>query len=117
MRAHGEARLVATLSFGAPRRFGLRRRRAHGGGGVGGEVGGEAGGGAEAEGEYLQEEYLELEAGSVLGMWGRTQEAFEHELPLRPGDGHRISLTFRSIVPGFEDGVGAAADDACVANI
>ena len=133
MRAHGEARLVATLSFGAPRRFGLRRRRAHGGGGVGGEeggeaggevggeVGGEAGGGAEAEaeaeGEYLREEYLELEAGSVLGMWGRTQEAFEHELPLRPGDGHRISLTFRSIVPGFEDGVGAAADDACVANI
>ena len=113
MRAHGEARLVATLSFGAPRRFGLRRRRVHGGGGVGGE----AGGGAEVEGEYLREEYLELEAGSVLGMWGRTQEAFEHELPLRPGDGHRISLTFRSIVPGFEDGVGAAADDACVANI
>ena len=72
---------------------------------------------AEAEGEYLREEYLELEAGSVLGMWGRTQEAFEHELPLRPGDGHRISLTFRSIVPGFEDGIGAAADDACVANI
>ena len=34
---------------------------------------------------------------------GRTQEAFEHELPLlRPGDGHRISLTFRSVVPGFE---------------
>lgn len=34
---------------------------------------------------------------------GRTQEAFEHELPLRPGDGHRISLTFRSVVPGFEE--------------
>ena len=42
---------------------------------------------------------------------GRTQEAFEHELPLRPGDGHRISLTFRSIVPGFEDGIGAAEDE------
>ena len=30
---------------------------------------------------------------------------------------HRISLTFRSIVPGFEDGRGAAADDACVATV
>ena len=49
---------------------------------------------------------------------GRTQEAFEHELPLRPGDGHRISLTFRSIVPGFEDGIGAAEEaNACVARM
>ena len=44
-----------------------------------------------------------------------TQEEFEHELPLRPGDGHRISLTFRSIVPGFEDALGVAAEDPCVA--
>ena len=101
VRAHGDARLVAALSLGAPRRFGLRQRA--------GGASGETGAAAEAE-------YLELEAGSVLAMWGRTQEEFEHELPLRPGDGHRISLTFRSIVPGFEDALGAAADDPCVAS-
>ena len=39
VRAHGEARLVATLSFGAPRRFGLRRRRVHSGGEAGGKAG------------------------------------------------------------------------------
>ena len=111
VRAHGEPRIVAALSLGATRRFGLRRRGGGGSGGTGGGGGGGGGGGSdEAEGAYL-----ELEAGSVLAMWGRTQEEFEHELPLRPGDGHRISLTFRSIVPGFEDAMEAAADDPCVA--
>eukprot|EP00966_Prymnesium_polylepis_P095272 2206612-Prymnesium_polylepis.1 len=47
-------------------------------------------------------EEVSLEAGSVLVMAGLTQEVFEHELPLRPGDPHRISLTFRSIVAGYE---------------
>jgi len=45
---------------------------------------------------------VDLETGSVLLMAGRAQEVFEHELPLRPDDPHRISLTFRSIVPGYE---------------
>jgi hypothetical protein len=117
VRAHGEPRIVAALSLGATRRFGLRRRGGGGSGGTGGGGGGVGGGGGgsdEAGGE-AEGAYLELEAGSVLAMWGRTQEEFEHELPLRPGDGHRISLTFRSIVPGFEDAMEAAADDPCVA--
>ena len=33
--------------------------------------------------------------------------------PLRDGDPPRISLTFRSIVPGFEDAL-ATANDLCV---
>ena len=64
---------------------------------------------------HLSAQQLELAPGSVLAMWGRTQEEYEHQLPLRPADGHRISLTFRSIVPGFEAALGDAADDPCVA--
>eukprot|EP00980_Cylindrotheca_fusiformis_P022770 scaffold9734_cov73-Cylindrotheca_fusiformis.AAC.1 len=50
-----------------------------------------------------------LESGSVLLMKGDVQEHYEHCLPLQKGDDNlkegnplRISLTFRSIVPGFE---------------
>lgn len=63
--------------------------------------------------------HVPLRAGSALVMAGRAQEVWQHQLPLYPApplddgaDGgmaarprapHRISLTFRSIVPGFED--------------
>ena len=41
----------------------------------------------------------------ALVMAGETQSQWEHALPLEPGrDPHRISLTFRSIVPGWEEG-------------
>lgn len=46
---------------------------------------------------------IELHAGDVFLMTGDCQDYLEHELRLRHGDGHRISLTFRSIVPGFEE--------------
>ena len=87
VRAHGEPRLIATLSLGGTRVFRMRRR-----------------------GEALAKE-LDLEAGSVLLMSGRTQELFEHELPLRSDDPHRISLTFRSIVAGYE--IGREEYDPC----
>jgi hypothetical protein len=82
-----------------------------------------------------------LPPGSVLLMTGNIQEHYEHRLPLSssssslstPGvktrkdgkdsdnydigydDPHRISLTFRSIVPGFEDrlDIGVAQDGCC----
>ena len=94
VRAHGELRIVATVSLGGPRPFLLRRKRP-----------------AETESgnddEPVPLEVL-LQPGSVLVMAGSTQEFFEHALPLdEPVDGKsksppRISLTFRSIVPGFE---------------
>ena len=81
VRAHGAARTVATLSLGAAREFRLRRK-----------------GGAEGA-----EESVLLEAGDVLLMAGDTQEHYEHALPSMPFDGHRISLTFRSIESGAEE--------------
>ena len=88
VRAHGDLRAVASLSLGAPRRFRLRRR-----------CGQDSGGADDAA--VLAE--VELRGGDVLLMSGDCQSHLEHELPLRPTDGHRISLTFRSIVPGFEE--------------
>lgn len=79
VRAHGERRMVATLSLGGQRVFRMRPRG--------------------GEGEAAE---VAMEPGSVLLMAGRTQELFEHELPLRADDPHRISLTFRSIVAGYE---------------
>lgn len=72
--------MIATLSLGGSRTFRIRPR-----------------------GVKLQMQELMLESGSVLVMEGNTQDLFEHELPLRVGDPHRISLTFRSIVAGHED--------------
>eukprot|EP00960_Hanusia_phi_P024513 722064-Hanusia_phi.AAC.2 len=42
--------------------------------------------------------------GSAVVMAGRTQVHWQHRLPCTPSP-HRISLTFRSIVPGYEDGL------------
>ncbi len=90
VRAHGPEKVVASVSLGGARRFLLRPR---------------AGGGAEGEGGVDRV----LEPGSVLVMRGETQTYWEHELPLEDPAPHRISLTFRSIVPGFEDALAAAA--------
>lgn len=87
VRAHGERKIVAALSLGSPRLFRVRRR--------------------DGTGEDVE---IEVKAGDCVLMEGDAQDVFEHELPLRPDDGERISLTFRSIVPGFEDAI--AADTA-----
>lgn len=86
VRAHGPDKLVASLSLGGPRLFQLRSRA---------DATGAGGASSACE--------LELEPGSVLLMAGHTQELYEHSLPLRMGDAFRISLTFRSIMAGFED--------------
>lgn len=89
VRAHGASRAIAALSLGARRLFEVRRR-------------------APLDSPPLVSR--ELQAGSVLFMAGSAQSHYEHRLPLRAGDGARISLTFRSIVPHFEP-----AFDPCVA--
>ena len=112
VRAHGAPRLVAALSLGGPRLFGLRPRGDGGDGGDGAGNGAGDGGGAANE-QHIQ--HIELAHGSLLAMWGGTQQAFEHALPLRGDtDARRISLTFRSIVPGHEESLGGEADDPCV---
>lgn len=88
VRAHGAAKLVIALSTGGERPFYLRRRAATTQDGV------------------VQ---VLLPPGSALVMAGEAQSHWEHALPLEPAaDGgpapHRISLTFRSIELGFEEG-------------
>jgi len=84
VRAHGERKIVAALSLGSPRLFRVRRR--------------------DGTGEVVE---IKVKAGDCVLMEGDAQDVFEHELPLRPEDGERISLTFRSIVSGFEDALSA----------
>jgi alkylated DNA repair dioxygenase AlkB len=105
VRAHGPDKIVASLSLGGPRRFQLRRRRPP-----------ESIRNEETdneEGELIFDHYLP--SGSVLLMKGNTQHYYEHCLP---GDGDldplRISLTFRSIVPGYERDKEIATDKCCV---
>jgi hypothetical protein len=50
-------------------------------------------------------------------MAGDTQEKWLHQLPDTGDDmPHRVSLTFRSIVPGFEDRLGATTSSDCKRN-
>eukprot|EP00957_Ditylum_brightwellii_P056228 4262652-Ditylum_brightwellii.AAC.1 len=98
VRAHGADKIVASLSLGIgpPRLFRLRRKRQ------------KSSKDKETESIEGSEKALcavRLPPGSVLLMMGDAQEYFEHELPVSSGssDAERISLTFRSIVPGFED--------------
>ncbi|CAJ1935057.1 unnamed protein product [Cylindrotheca closterium] len=118
IRAHGKDKVVASLSLGGPRRFQLRRRR---------RVDSCNHHTEEGETKPRMVADLWLPSGSVLLMKGEVQEHFEHCLPLEPeiigddaaaGDDAemsfkkrqedvtinplRISLTFRSIVPGYE---------------
>jgi alkylated DNA repair dioxygenase AlkB len=99
VRAHGPRPLIVsvTLSPDGERPFELRRRS--------------AAAGSESGDADLS---LSLAHGSALVMAGSAQEGWLHRLPLPgPGAPHRISLTFRSIVPGFEDAAAAAAAAAC----
>jgi alkylated DNA repair dioxygenase AlkB len=83
-RELGPAPVIASLSFGARRRFLLRARR----------------------GEASHE--IWLDHGSLLVMGGTTQQTFVHSLPKQCGLAQRrINLTFRYIYP-----VGAVAKDA-----
>lgn len=83
VRAHGDAKLVLVLSLGGERRMLLRRR-----------------------GDSLQPPLsLRLPAGSALVMGGSAQDHWEHSVPLDPADApRRVSLTFRTIELGFEEG-------------
>ncbi len=71
--------IIASLSFGASRRFRLRHRR-----------------------KRSQGVDLTLDSGSLLRMAGATQRNYRHDLPkTRAAVGPRINLTFRRIlVPG-----------------
>ena len=73
----GERPAIASLSFGATRRFCLRRRD-----GAGGTL------------------KLDLPPGSLLLMEGDTQANYRHALPKTArAVGERINLTFRLILP------------------
>jgi alkylated DNA repair dioxygenase AlkB len=103
IRAHGDSKIVASLSLGGPRPFQLRSRK---------------------DATTTLVANISLESGSVLLMKGDVQEHYEHQLPLMQDNNNkdtkaptlsnppRISLTFRSIVPGFERGR-EIATDAC----
>ena len=93
VRAHGETKTVASLSLGGPRRFLLRARG----------------------GDRSIISDLMLPSGSVLLMQGSTQDEFEHCLPLLEHNSpHRISLTFRSIEPGWESNRQPPVDECCL---
>lgn len=94
VRAHGIGKVVASVSLGGPRPFELKTRCAvdiNDGRGDGDQVT-----------NILS---LTLEPGSVLLMAGDAQEEYLHRLPLPDDAPERISLTMRSIVPGFETGL------------
>jgi alkylated DNA repair dioxygenase AlkB len=83
-RELGAAPIIASLSFGAVRRFRLRHRR-----------------------DPMQRLEIELPPGSLLRMAGATQRHYRHDLPKTAQPvGPRINLTFRrlfAIVPGRQD--------------
>ncbi|MFC5139199.1 alpha-ketoglutarate-dependent dioxygenase AlkB [Actinomycetospora rhizophila] len=71
-----EAPIVAIVSLGAPRRFGLRP----------------LGGGSSTR--------LTVAGGDLLVMGGRCQHEWQHTVPKWPGAGPRVSVTFRHDDPG-----------------
>ncbi len=71
----GKNPVIASLSFGATRRFRLRHKR-----------------------DSARRVEIDLESGSLLMMAGPTQENYRHDLPRTRRDiGPRINLTFRLI--------------------
>ncbi|MES1907139.1 MAG: hypothetical protein MHM6MM_000318 [Cercozoa sp. M6MM] len=79
VRAHGEHKVIVSVTLGGARPFRIRHRD------------------TDARKEVL------TAPGSALIMFGNMQETHMHELPLIEGQcPHRIALTFRSIVPGWE---------------
>jgi len=76
-RELGPSPIIASISFGATRPFRFRARDDSGR-----RVG------------------IDLECGSLLLMWGRSQRSWQHALPkVRSADGVRINLTFRDVRP------------------
>ena len=109
IRAHGPRPLIASVSLSpdGERTFELRRR---------GTAAVDEPPPAAAAAAAAADLSLPLAHGSALIMAGSAQEGWLHRLPLSgPGAPHRISLTFRSIVPGFEDALAAAAAADCTA--
>ena len=118
VRAHGPSKTVATLSLGGPRLFCWRPRRRH-------DVTNDDTTIINNDNSTIINN-LWLPSGSILLMQGPTQEYYEHALPAAtshisntqeddsPSSMNttttRISLTFRSIVPGYEDGRAIATD-------
>ena len=88
VRAHGPSRVVCAVSLGGPRRFLVRAKP--------------KAPGDEPDPPVLHD--IALPSGSALLMAGDAQARYEHALPLDVGAAPaRISLTYRSIVPGFEE--------------
>ena len=82
VRAHGDSKLVLSLSLGGTRRMCIRPK-------------GSAG----------QVMSLHMPAGSAVVLAGDAQEYWEHSLPLDSDNApRRVSLTFRTIVPWLEQG-------------
>ncbi|KAL3939108.1 MAG: hypothetical protein SGBAC_006111 [Bacillariaceae sp.] len=123
IRAHGKDKIVASLSLGGPRRFQLRTR-------------GALNNNSKETPRMVAD--LWLPSGSILLMKGEVQENYEHCLPLETKEGGskeqeeeeaeesaitinplRISLTFRSIVPGYEKNNHSipAMDDPCCTDL
>jgi alkylated DNA repair dioxygenase AlkB len=74
-RELGDAPCIASLSFGAPRRFDLRARSG-----------------------ASRRVSLVLEPGSLLLMWGDSQRLWQHALPrTKHPVGQRVNLTFRRV--------------------
>jgi alkylated DNA repair dioxygenase AlkB len=74
-RELGARPVVASISLGATRAFKLRARDGTG-----------------------RRAALDLESGSLLLMWGRSQRIWQHALPkVRADVGRRINLTFRDV--------------------
>ena len=87
MRAHGDAKLVLALSLGGERRMLLRPK------------------GTSSEARVEGVMALTLPPGSAVAMAGAAQDHWEHSLPLDSRAApRRVSLTFRTIVPGYEEG-------------
>lgn len=112
VRAHGEIKVVASLSLGGPRRFQLRKRPKNDT-----NVKRDNGDRNKEDSTMMVADIL-LPSRSVIFMKGNAQSDYEHCLPLsspKQHDPHRISLTFRSIVPGYEDDTmgSSTAQDAC----
>ena len=103
VRAHGPAKMVCSVSLGGPRTFELKKRR---GNGQEQEQQEEEEVGAEVEDGDDHDQVIStvLEPGSMMLMAGSAQDHWMHQLPNPDGDDApaRISLTMRSIVPGWE---------------
>mmetsp|Transcript_15928 Transcript_15928/g.18779 ORF Transcript_15928/g.18779 Transcript_15928/m.18779 type:complete len:243 (-) Transcript_15928:106-834(-) len=96
IRAHGDLKCIITVSLGGPRLFQLKPKKKLS------DIEIERDIDTEIDDNNNKHINVWLGSGSVLVMAGNTQEFYEHALPLLEPSPSRISLTFRSIIPGFE---------------